>query len=164
MDFFFPCWVALGLIYNAQTAPSKSYINVQSRGFAEKLHICSKVAIEAKRQGVDPILAIAVAKSESGFKANIKSGKGAQGPLGVMPRYHCPEGKAKGCDFIKAGVSALDKVLEMHPDDRCKALAVYNRGLEGKCADGRSEYGYAMHVLDVYNDICAAAGAYCETC
>ena len=164
MDFFLPCWIAIGLIYDTPQAPSKSYINVQSRGFADKLYICSKVANEAKRQAIDPILAIAIAKSESGFTANITSGKGAQGPLGVIPGYHCPKGKAKGCDFIKAGISALGKVLKVHPGDRCKALAVYNRGWEGKCEAGRSEYGYAIHVLDTYNDICAVAGDYCESC
>ena len=158
MDFFF------GLIYNTSTTPSKSYINVQSRRFAEKLHVCGRVAVEAKRQSVDPILAIAVAASESGFNANVESNKGAQGPLGVMPIYHCPKGKAKGCDLIKAGVSALDKVTALHPRDRCRALAVYNRGLEGKCEDGRSEYGYALHVLSMYSDICAVADDYCETC
>ena len=164
MDFFFPCWVALGLIYNTHTAPSKSYINVQSRRFAEKLHICSKVATEAKRQGVDPILAIAVSSSESSFTSKITSSKGAKGPLGVMPKWHCPKGKAKGCDLIKAGISALDKVTALYPQDRCRALAVYNRGLEGTCEEGRSEYGYATHVLDVYADICRSAPDFCETC
>ena len=163
MEFFFPCWVALGLIYNTDVAPSKSYMNTQTRVFAEKLHVCNKVALTARKLGADPILAIAIAGSESSFTANIKSNKGAQGPMGVIPKYHCPGGKLKGCDLIQAGVSALNKVNDLYPDDRCKALAVYNRGYEGRCESGRPEYGYATHVLDTYNIICEIS-SYCEAC
>lgn len=164
MEFFYPCWIAVGLIYHTGTAPSKSYLKTQANGFMEKLSICNSVATEAVKKDVDPILAIAVAKSESNFTANIKSSAGAQGPMGVMPKFHCPKGTSKDCDLIQAGVSALDKVLNLYPQDRCKALAVYNRGLEGRCEDKRSEYAYALHVLRTYHTICEAASDYCKDC
>ena len=107
-------------------------------------------AKEAQRQEVDPALAIAVAYHETRFE-NITSHKGAQGPLGVLPQYHCPK-KGK-CDYTKAGILALKKFLNINHQKKCTALAQYNRGLKGKCKQGRSEHKYAQAVLDTFNEI-----------
>lgn len=160
MEFFAPCWVALGLMFTPE--PSVSYINKQSRTFAQRLSTCNRVALAAKKQDVDPILAIAVAFHESRFSKPTSS-KGARGPLGVIPQYHCPKSK-KECDYTAAGVAALKKFLELNDMNYCAALAQYNRGLDGKCQKGRSEYKYAQYVLThVYEEICHQTGL-CVTC
>ena len=56
------------------------------------------------------------------------------------------------------------KAIDIRPDDLCSALAVYNRGLEqGRCEEGRSEYYYAMVVMDTYDKICSATDL-CKRC
>ena len=135
------CWIILFHLFGA----SPSYNNKIIKRVLPKAHICERIYSEAKKQNVDPLLAISVAWHESRFK-NVTSGKGAKGPMGVIPKYHCPK-KGK-CDYVKAGVSALKKFLG---DDLCTSLAQYNRGLKGQCKKGRSEYGYAKKVLKMYD-------------
>lgn len=159
MEFFIPCWIALSAIFTE--APSKSYFNKASKRFASKMSVCSTVATEASKVGVDPALAISIAVIESGFIDTITSDKGAKGPLGVIPTYHCPK-KGK-CNYIKAGIVAIQKAQDLHPEDMCKALAVYNRGLNGECKEGRSEYYYAQAVMDIYEKICSVTDI-CKRC
>lgn len=135
------CWIILFNLLGA----SPSYNQKIMKRVLPKMEICSQIYIEAEKQGVDPLLAISVGWHESRFK-NVTSGKGAKGPMGVIPKYHCP--KKGECDYIEAGVSALKKFLG---DDLCKSLAMYNRGLKGMCKKGRSEYGYAKRVLKMYD-------------
>ena len=126
MEFFFPCWIALSSIF-AQ-APSKSYFNKVSRTFADRMEICNNVAIAAAKRSHDPVLFIAISVTETGF-THTKSEKGARGPLGVIPKYHCPK-KGK-CDYINAGIDAFEKAKNyVKSDDLCQTLAVYNRGIE----------------------------------
>lgn len=161
MEFFIPCWIALGHIFSPQ--PSISYVKKQSKTFTKRIAVCNNVGMEAQKQGVDPILAISVSFHETRF-TYAKSAKGAKGPMGVIPYYHCPK-KGKGnCDLVKAGVGALGKFLALNDFDYCQALAQYNRGNEeGKCEKGRSEYFYAQAVLSLYDEICMHLGS-CETC
>ena len=159
MEFFLPCWIALGSLF--ADAPSKSYMHKASKTFAARLHICNTVAQEAERQSVDPILAISIARYESGFTENLTSKRGAKGVLGVMPRYHCP--KNSKCNYTKAGIRAIKAVTRLYPDDLCRSLAVYNRGTSGVCKEGRSEYYYATRVIELYEDICSIVHI-CETC
>lgn len=141
------CWIVMMNIMSPDA--SISYQNKISKSIPNRMAICKQVAKEAKRQSVDPLLAIVVAYNETRFE-NLTSSKGAQGPLGVLPQYHCPkEGK---CDYIKAGIGALKKFLDLNNQKKCKALAQYNRGLKGKCKRGRSEYAYAQHILDIYTE------------
>lgn len=158
MEFFMPCWIALGMMFADK--PSQTYVNKQSKTFASRLAVCNRVATLAEKEDLDPILAIAIAFNESRFSSK-PSPKGAQGPLGVIPKYHCED--IDTCDYTKAGISALRKFLDVNGHDYCSALAQFNRGLEGKCEPGRSEYAYARYVLSIYEDICAKTGM-CETC
>lgn len=135
------CWIAMSFLFvpDAYT----SYHKVVSRRLPTHFKICKQIATEAKKQRVDPVLAISISFYETGF-TNHRSPKGAQGPMGVMPQYHCP--KRGKCDYIKAGVSALKKCLARRKDT-CEALALYNRGFKGRCTSPRSEYFYAKRVL-----------------
>jgi soluble lytic murein transglycosylase-like protein len=142
------CWIVMLNIMSPNASPS--YQKKISSSLPNRLKICKQVAKEAKRQQVDPALAIAVAYHETRFE-NITSHKGAQGPLGVLPQYHCPK-KGK-CDHTKAGIFALKKFLNLNHQKKCTALAQYNRGLKGKCKQGRSEYKYAHAVIDTFNEI-----------
>lgn len=160
MEFFIPCWIALSSIF-AQP-PSKTYFNKVSRTFADRMEICNNVAVAAAKRNHDPILFIAISVTETGF-TNTKSKKGAKGPLGVIPKYHCP--KKGNCDYINAGIDAFEKAKNyVDSDDLCQTLAIYNRGIEeGKCEKGRSEYNYAQYVIELYEKICLLSD-HCESC
>jgi hypothetical protein len=159
MEFFAPCWIALQFIFSE--APSKSYFDKVSRTFTSRMHVCNQVGIAAAKRGYDPILFIAIALNETNFTYT-PSKKGAKGPLGVIPTYHCPK-KGK-CDYIHAGIDAYAKAETFtKSDDLCTVLAVYNRGPKGLCKEGRSEYGYAQVVIRRYEEICEKSDS-CTPC
>jgi len=160
MEFFTPCWMALSLMFGNNN-PSKSYLDAHIHDVPKRLQICNQVAQAAAKRNFDPILAIAISFNETKF-TNTVSEKGARGPMGVIPKYHCPK-KGK-CDYIEAGLNAFEKAEALGEDDLCQTLAIYNRGPEkGKCVEGRSEYAYAQYVLKIYDMICAATD-FCQTC
>ena len=76
-----------------------------------RTQVCLDVANEATKQGVDPVLATAVAWRESAFLRKARSSAGAVGPMQVMPRFWC---KSKKCDYIEAGVRALKYYTERY--------------------------------------------------
>ena len=89
---------------------------------------CTLVHEEATRQSVDPYLALAVAWEESRFE-DIRSPKGAVGPMQVIPKWWCED--INDCDHIEAGVKALATFRRLHPKSLPKALCHYNGG--NKC-------------------------------
>jgi len=158
--FFVPChFLVSHVLFPA--APSTGYLKKHWNKAREAVNICEKVAQEAQRQQVDPLLAISVAARETRFR-NLTSKKGAQGPLGVIPKYHCDN--PKKCDYIKAGVGALKKYLDINKNNYCSTLAQYNRGNNGKCEPGRSEMNYAGDVLHYYELICPLVPELCSEC
>lgn len=114
------------------------------------MQICKQVAAQAQEMDFDPILAISVAYHETRFTYS-KSNKGAQGPLGVLPKYHCP--KQGKCNLVKAGIRALIKFHNINPNSPCKALAQYNGGLKASCDGPSPSSFYAQRVLDTYYEI-----------
>ncbi len=86
------------------------------------------LAAEAKRQGVDPRLAIAIAETESAFNPAAKSPAGALGLMQLMPAT----AKKWGVDpldpiqNIRGGVSELKALLDEHRGDVVMALRRYN--------------------------------------
>lgn len=87
-------------------AKTEAHTKVQSRA-----EVCVDVASEALHQGVDPVLAVAVAWRESAWTRGAVSKAGAVGPMQVIPRFWC---KSKPCDYIEAGVRALKYYTEKH--------------------------------------------------
>lgn len=86
---------------------------------------------EARRQGVDPALAAALIKSESGWRADAKSPVGASGLGQLMP------GTARGLGVknvwdpaqnIRGTVTYLKNQLAAFGGNVAKALAAYNAG------------------------------------
>jgi len=142
------CWIVMLNIMSPNA--STSYQKKISKTIPSRMKICRQVAKEAIKQKVDPILAISVAYQETRFE-NLTSHKGAKGPLGVLPKYHCPT--SGHCNYTQAGISAIKKFLTLNNNKKCKALAQYNRGFKGKCERGRSEFKYAQRVLNTYVDI-----------
>ena len=74
---------------------------------AGALHTCEDVGALAVAHGVPPVLALALAYTESRLDATAVSTRGARGPLQVLPAFHCPGGRLRGCDTALAGILAL---------------------------------------------------------
>lgn len=88
--------------------------------------VCVNVYMEAQRQGVEPLLAVAVAWTESAFISSARSSAGAVGPMQVLPRFWCPGGKEKGCQLVKEGVRALKFYVKRY--DHNGGLCAYFSG------------------------------------
>lgn len=139
------CSFAIGLMYSGNAS---SYIKKSSRrSFNKRLNTCYEIGIKAGERGINVPLAIAIGFHESRFSYS-PSDKGAKGPLGVLPKYHCKE--EKKCDLIDAGLSALEKFSAINKDV-CNTLAQYNAGLEGGCKKGTIGKDYATQVLRFYS-------------
>jgi soluble lytic murein transglycosylase-like protein len=83
-----------------------------------------------ERHGVDPALAAAVAKAESGFNAHAVSPAGAKGVMQLMDSTARALGVRDPFDpteNIEAGVRLLASLLRQFQDERL-ALAAYNAG------------------------------------
>mgnify|MGYP003626858172 FL=1 len=76
---------------------------------ADRYKTCIAVGVEAEMHDLPASLVVALSYTESRFSPGAVSDAGASGPLQVVPRFHCPDGKAKGCDLITAGLRALKK-------------------------------------------------------
>jgi LysM repeat protein len=101
-----------------------------------KAYARSLVVREAKRAGMDPALALAVAYNESGFQQHVVSSVGAVGVMQVMPTTGAwvakylvkrPLNLRKVEDNVVAGVHYLAMLLRMAKKD--EAIAGYYQGL-----------------------------------
>ncbi len=93
---------------------------------------------EAARQGVNPDLAAAVAKQESGYRQGAVSPKGAIGVMQLMPSTAKDLGVNPRIEAenVRGGVEYLRELLGRYHGDMAKALAAYNAGM-GRVDSGR---------------------------
>ncbi|MFC1679351.1 lytic transglycosylase domain-containing protein [Elusimicrobiota bacterium] len=138
-----------------------------------KVEIVRQAFREAKRQGVDYRLVLAVIKTESAFNPNAVSGVGARGLMQIMPATGAGLGLTKKSDFfniaknIRAGVSYIKSMWKKFSDitwaqlnsinpwarsDVKKAIAAYNAGpgavkKYGKVPPYRETQRYVVKVL-----------------
>jgi soluble lytic murein transglycosylase-like protein len=91
------------------------------------------VAGAAAEHGMDPLLAVAVAKVESNLQAAARSPKGARGPMQLMPATAAFVGVADiddPVDNAQGGVTYLQYLGGRYSGSLVRSLAAYNAGPE----------------------------------
>ena len=76
---------------------------------SQVLGVCEDVGAAALVEGLSPALVIALAFTESRLNAGARSSRGAVGPLQVLPWFHCPGRRERGCDLVAAGVKSITR-------------------------------------------------------
>jgi soluble lytic murein transglycosylase-like protein len=90
-----------------------------------------EITAAAQQNGLDPALLAGLIKQESGFKADARSGAGAQGLTQLMPGTAAGLGVTNLLDpvqSIQGGAKYLKQQLDRFGGDPSKALAAYNAG------------------------------------
>ena len=134
------CGAALMQLGGSTT--SSSYLRKVLRTYEDRMDTCLNIASLAKEWMVEETFAISIAWVESKFSEKVVSSAGAVGPMQVLPKYWCPNGKQKGCDLTIAGIRALDRLVSKY-DTLAAAACHYNSGL--KC--NKHSRRYATRVL-----------------
>lgn len=108
---------------------------VQRRGLGSSTStsvgvVQSQIVSAAQSAGVDPSLALAVAKQESGFNPTAVSPKGAIGVFQLMTATAAGLGVDPNDpgQNIQGGVKLLGQLLQQYGGDTSLALAAYNAG------------------------------------
>ena len=123
--------------HNAQPSTQSPTLDLQSDG-GRASHISSRtykiqqlVVRAAQRYGVDPALALALAKAESNFAPDAVSHKGAIGVMQLMPETAKALGVVNPCDpaeNIDGGIRYLRQLIERFSGNIVLAVAAYNAG------------------------------------
>lgn len=90
--------------------------------------VCQAVADEAELAGLDPHYVLALAYTESRFNPHAKSKAGARGPVQILPKYHCPRGRLRGCDLIREGIRHLAHLVDKYDAAWDLVLCHWNGG------------------------------------
>jgi len=121
-------------------------------------HIKQFIVDEANKQGVDPALALAIAKVESNFNSDALSSAGAKGIMQIMPataekefgvsRYRLFNAKTN----IRLGIRFINQLLNAYDQRVDIALSHYNggsavRGKHGRLSVIPATKGYVLKVL-----------------
>lgn len=118
---------------NVLAGVEKKSLNVDQTGATDlnRQKIASLVELSARQNGVDPKLALAVARVESDLAPNAVSPAGAVGVMQLMPDTANSLGVRNINDpreNIDGGVRYLRRMLTMFDGDIEKAVAAYNAG------------------------------------
>jgi Transglycosylase SLT domain len=116
-------------------APSMQFVSA----LPERMQLFAPVLLdEAGRQGVDPVLALAVMQVESGGNPQAVSPKGAQGLMQLMPGTARELGvdPRDPAQNIRGGVTYLKQQLDRFGGNVMKAVSAYNAG-PGAIEEGR---------------------------
>lgn len=102
----------------------------RSLGTASTIAIQAQIVAAAQAQGVDPNLALAVAKQESGFNPSAVSSAGAIGVFQLMPATAAGLGvnPYDTTQNIQGGIAYLSQMLTQFNGNTALALAAYNAG------------------------------------
>jgi len=92
------------------------------------LAVCHDVAAAALVEGVPVELALALAYTESRLNPTAESSRGALGPLQVVPWFHCPGKRRRGCDLVGVGVRTMLRFLGRFGPSWRVALCHWNSG------------------------------------
>ena len=97
---------------------------------ASQEQIRQMVADEARRQGIDPNFAMAIAEQESRFRQSALSAVGARGVMQLMPATAAKLGVNPYDlrDNIRGGVAYLKQIVGMYPGRLDLVAAGYNAG------------------------------------
>ena len=98
---------------------------------------------EAKRHKIDPLLLLAIIRSESTFYSNAKSNKGARGLMQVLPRWHRDKIRGRNINDIgvniEVGTMIINDCLKKHNDNVNRALGCYLGAYSAKYVAGISK-------------------------
>ncbi len=128
---------------DVSAAAARDRAALAARPVPSKTAARALVASTARRYGVDPSLALAVAYQESGFQQRVVSGVDAIGVMQVLPstarvlgtQIGRPLDLLKTEDNVLAGVLLLRQLLRSEPSEHA-ALAGYYQGVGSIAAKG----------------------------
>jgi len=146
------------LLSKAQHASGPTASNSSSAGSSSD--IIKMIQLAAKKQGVDPKLAQAIARAESDYSPNVVSSAGAVGVMQLMPETAASLGVSDIHDprqNIDGGVQYLKQMLTTFNGDVSMAVAAYNAGPQAvKNYNGVPPYSetqaYVQKVLSYYGN------------
>jgi len=91
---------------------------------------------EAKRHKIDPLLLLAIIRSESTFNSNAGSSEGARGLMQVLPRWHRDKIRGRNINDVKVnievGTTIINDCLNKYNDNVNRALGCYLGGRSAK--------------------------------
>lgn len=90
--------------------------NMTQGAATERMPVCVELVERAEAAGEDPVLVVSMAVEESSLNPDkVNPRTGAFGLLQAIPKWHCPNGKRKGCDPVEAGFTGMRKWRKRFP-------------------------------------------------